>query len=410
MADKNQDWEKQLQRPPADNRPKTDDVTKTKGHKFQNYLLKRELLMGIYEKGYEQPSPIQEEAIPVALARKDILARAKNGTGKTASFLIPALELVRPENNCIQALILVPTRELALQTSQVCKELGKYIKGLEVMATTGGTSLRDDIIRLEQNISIVVATPGRILDLAERGLAKMGKCDYIVMDEADKLLSPEIETLIEKLLPFCSPKRQLLMFSATFPITVKSFRDKHLKDPIAINLMDTLTLKGVTQYYAFVEERQKVHCLYTLFKKLDINQSIIFCNSVSRVQLLAKRITQLEFSCFFIHAKMDQEDRNRVFHDFRNRECRNLVSSDLFTRGIDVPGVNVVINFDFPKNSETYLHRIGRSGRYGHLGLAINLLTYEDRYSLYKIEKELNTEIKPIPKVIDKALYVSPAQ
>jgi len=398
-----------LKKPEDDIRPKTQDVTKTKGHKFQNYLLKRELLMGIYEKGYESPSPIQEEAIPVALARKDILARAKNGTGKTASFLIPALELVRPENNCIQVLILVPTRELALQISQVCKELGKYIKGLEVMATTGGTSLRDDIIRLEQNISIVVATPGRILDLAERGLAKMGKCDYIVMDEADKLLSPEFEQLIEKLLPFCSEKRQILMFSATFPITVKAFKDKHLREPIAVNLMDSLTLKGITQYYAFVEERQKVHCLYTLFKKLDINQSIIFCNSVSRVQLLAKRITQLGFSCFFIHAKMDQEDRNRVFHDFRNHECRNLVSSDLFTRGIDVPAVNVVINFDFPKNSETYLHRIGRSGRYGHLGLAINLLTYEDRYSLYKIEKELNTEIKPIPKVIDKALYVAGA-
>jgi len=180
-----------------------------------------------------------------------------------------------------------------------------------------------------------------------------------------------------------------------------------MRDPFAVNLMDTLTLKGITQYYAFVEEKQKVHCLYTLFKKLDINQSIIFCNSVSRVQLLAKRITQLGFSCFYIHAKMDQEDRNRVFHDFRNHECRNLVSSDLFTRGIDVPSVNVVINFDFPKNSETYLHRIGRSGRFGHLGLAINLLTYEDRYSLYRIEKELNTEIKPIPKVIDKALYVA---
>jgi len=147
--------------------------------------------------------------------------------------------------------------------------------------------------------------------------------------------------------------------------------------------------------------------LYTLFKKLDITQSIIFCNSVSRVQLLAKRITQLGFSCFYIHAKMPQEHRNRVFHDFRNHACRNLVCSDLFTRGIDIPTVNVVINFDFPKNSETYLHRIGRSGRYGHFGLAINLLTPDDRYNLYCIEKELGTEIKPIPKTIDKKLYVA---
>jgi len=230
------------------------------------------------------------------------------------------------------------------------------------------------------------------------------------MDEADKLLSPEFQELIEKLLGFCASKRQVLLFSATFPITVKAFKDRNLKEPYEINLMDTLTLKGVTQYYAFVEERQKVHCLYTLFKKLDINQSIIFCNSVNRVQLLAKRITQLGFSCFYIHSKMVQTQRNKVFHDFRNHKCRNLVCSDLFTRGIDIPAVNVVINFDFPKNSETYLHRIGRSGRYGHLGLAINLLTYDDRFNLYKIEKELNTEIKPIPKNIDKRLYVADYQ
>eukprot|EP01123_Difflugia_compressa_P001956 TRINITY_DN1250_c0_g1_i1.p1 TRINITY_DN1250_c0_g1~~TRINITY_DN1250_c0_g1_i1.p1 ORF type:complete len:431 (-),score=48.54 TRINITY_DN1250_c0_g1_i1:340-1593(-) len=405
-----EEWKKNLRLPAPDLRPKTEDVTKTKGHEFKDYFLKRELLMGIYEKGFEKPSPIQEEAIPIALAGKDILARAKNGTGKTASYLIPVLERVDPEQRCIQALILVPTRELALQTSQVCKELGKYIRGLEVMVTTGGTSLKDDIVRLDQNISIVVATPGRVLDLAEKNVANLSRCDYIVMDEADKLLSPEFQELIEKLLSFCSPKRQVMLFSATFPITVKAFRDRNLREPYEINLMETLTLKGVTQYYAFVEERQKVHCLNTLFKKLDINQSIIFCNSVNRVQLLAKKITELGFSCFYIHAKMLQAHRIRVFHDFRNQACRNLVCSDLFTRGIDIPSVNVVINFDFPKNSETYLHRIGRSGRYGHLGLAINLLTYEDRFNLYKIEKELNTEIKPIPKQIDKRLYVADFQ
>lgn len=147
-----------------------------------------------------------------------------------------------------------------------------------------------------------------------------------------------------------------------------------------INLMDELTLKGITQFYAFVEEKQKIHCLNTLFSKLDINQSIIFCNSVNRVELLAKRITQLGYSCFYIHAKMEQVDRNRVFHEFRNGATRHLVSSDLFTRGIDIPTVNVVINFDFPKTSETYLHRIGRSGRFGHLGLAVNMITYSDRY------------------------------
>jgi ATP-dependent RNA helicase DDX6/DHH1 len=187
-------------------------------------------------------------------------------------------------------------------------------------------------------------------------------------------LSPEFQPLVEQIITFLPKERQILLFSATFPVTVKDFKDRYLRKPYEINLMDELTLKGVTQYYAFVEERQKVHCLNTLFSKvlkcpmsmlmltsillqLQINQSIIFCNSVNRVELLAKKITELGYSCFYIHAKMQQGHRNRVFHDFRNGACRNLVCSDLFTRGIDIQAVNVVINFDFPKNSETYLHR-----------------------------------------------------
>jgi len=172
--------------------------------------------------------------------------------------------------------------------------------------------------------------------------------------------------------------------------------------------MEELTLRGVTQYYAFVEEKDKLPCLNSLFSKLQINQSIIFCNSTNRVELLAKRITECGYSCFYSHAKMLQAHRNRVFHDFRQGVCRNLVCTDLLTRGIDIQAVNVVINFDFPKNAETYLHRIGRSGRFGHLGLAINLINWDDRFNLYKIEQELGTEIQAIPKEIDKRLYVAP--
>lgn len=179
-----------------------------------------------------------------------------------------------------------------------------------------------------------------------------------------------------------------------------------MNNPHEINLMDELTLRGVTQYYCYVDESQKVHCLNTLFSRLQINQSIIFCNSTNRVELLAKKIVELGYSCFYSHAKMLQHNRNRVFHDFRNGVNRNLVCSDLLTRGIDIQAVNVVINFDFPKNAETYLHRIGRSGRFGHLGLAINLITWNDRLNLYRVEQELGTEIQPIPESIDKKLYV----
>jgi ATP-dependent RNA helicase DDX6/DHH1 len=391
--------------PPKDNRPQTEDVTATKGLDFEDFYLQNELLKGIFEAGFEKPSPIQEEAIPVALTGRDILARAKNGTGKTAAYVIPTLHRVDPKINKVQALILVPTRELALQTSQVCKTLGKYL-GLNIMVSTGGTGLKDDILRLSDKVHIIVGTPGRILDLASKNVADLSTCQTFVMDEADKLLSPEFTPVIEQLLGFHSKDRQVMLFSATFPLIVKSFKDKHMKDPYEINLMDELTLRGITQFYAFVEEKQKVHCLNTLFQKLEINQSIIFCNSTNRVELLAKKITELGYSCFYSHARMMQSARNRVFHDFRNGVCRNLVCSDLLTRGIDIQAVNVVINFDFPKNAETYLHRIGRSGRFGHLGLAINLINWEDRHNLYKIETELGTEIQPIPSNIEKRLYV----
>ncbi|VAH34231.1 unnamed protein product [Triticum turgidum subsp. durum] len=352
-----QDWKAQLKLPPPDTRYQTEDVTATKGNEFEDYFLKRELLMGIYEKGFERPSPIQEESIPIALTGSDILARAKNGTGKTAAFCIPALEKIDQDKNAIQVVILVPTRELALQTSQVCKELGKHLK-IQVMVTTGGTSLKDDIVRLYQPVHLLVGTPGRVLDLTKKGICILKDCSMLIMDEADKLLSPEFQPSVEHLIRYLPSSRQILMFSATFPVTVKAFKDKYLPKPYVINLMDELTLKGITQFYAFVEERQKVHCLNTLFSKLQINQSIIFCNSVNRVELLAKKITELGYSCFYIHAKMLQDHRNRVFHDFRNGACRNLVCTDLFTRGIDIQAVNVVINFDFPKTAETYLHRL----------------------------------------------------
>jgi len=399
-------WKTQLKLPPKDARKKTTDVTDTKGNEFEDFCLKRELLMGIFEKGWEKPSPIQEASIPIALSGRDILARAKNGTGKTGAYSIPLLEQIDASKDVIQGMIVVPTRELALQTSQIAIELSKHL-GIKVMVTTGGTNLKDDIMRIYEKVHLVVATPGRILDLMEKQVANMSKCRMLVLDEADKLLSQDFKGMLDKVISFLPRERQILLYSATFPLTVESFMRKHLKEPYEINLMDELTLKGITQYYAFVQERQKVHCLNTLFSKLQINQSIIFCNSTQRVELLAKKITELGYSCYYIHAKMAQAHRNRVFHDFRAGLCRNLVCSDLFTRGIDIQAVNVVINFDFPKMAETYLHRIGRSGRFGHLGVAINLITYDDRFALHRIEQELGTEIRPIPRDIDKSLYVA---
>lgn len=394
--------------PQKDNRPLTEDVMGRKGVEFEDFGIKKELLMGICDCGYEWPSPIQEEAIPLILKGKDVLARAKNGTGKTASFVIPMLNKIDVSKNCIQGLILTPTRELALQTTQVTKNLSKYMN-VKIMTTTGGTHLRDDILRLQDEVHILVVTPGRILDLVSRGFADISKVCLIAIDEADKMLSNSFQQIIEKIIDSAARNCQVVLFSATFPMSIKHFMDNFLKSPSIINLMDELTLHGVTQYYAYIEESKKVRCLNTLFSKLQINQSIIFCNSTSRVELLARKITEIGYSCYFIHARMPQSHRNTVFHDFSIGKTRHLVCSDLLTRGIDIQAVNVVINFDFPKHSESYLHRIGRSGRFGHLGLAINFVTENDSKNLYKIEQELGIEIKPIPKHIDKSLYVAPS-
>ena len=385
------------------NRIITSDVIGTQGLEWHDFGLHKELTMGIVAKNFTRPSPIQEEVVPRILAGESVIARAKNGTGKTAAFLIPILHALEKPGNAIRALILVPTRELALQTSAVIRELAKYMK-VECMVSTGGTHLRDDIMRLKKTVHIVVATPGRILDLAYKNIAKLDACEYFVLDEADKLLSDEFTKVIEKIMSFLPAKKQILLFSATYPHSVSKFIAK-IPDISKINMMRDLTLKGVTQFYAFLEEREKVACLNVLFSKLKIQQAIIFCNSALRVELLAKKIIQNNFSCYYIHAKMPQHERNKVFHNFRKGQGRCLVSSDLFTRGIDVPTINVVVNFDFPSTAETYLHRVGRSGRFGNLGIAINFVTDTDKENLIRIEKELDTEIQPIPQTIDDSLY-----
>ena len=239
-------------RPPPPSPPSlflSQDVTRTHGYDFEDYSLKRELLIGIFEKGFEKPSPIQEEAMPIILQGRNVLARAKNGTGKTAAFCIPILQVVDTTQRHIQAIVLVPTRELALQTVAVLKELGKHLK-VNVMSLIGGTPLAQDILRLQDRagVHILVGTPERIRAVAKEGFAKLGRTKILALDEADKLLSPEFQIVVEDLLTNFLPKdpskRQILLFSATFPITVVGFRDKWMPQPYEINLMEELTLKG----------------------------------------------------------------------------------------------------------------------------------------------------------------------
>lgn len=299
-------WRTLAKVPPKDSRIKTSDVTATKGTDFEDYITKTELMMGIVEKGFDKPSPIQEECFPVALAGIPIslfwwsimtLARKKpHRKSKERHWQDCCFRNSNPwtfgylqENNTryliwvwraraylshYKALILVPTRELALQVSAVVKELGKYLK-VESMVSTGGTSLREDILRLNSPVHVVVGTPGRILDLATRGIANLSNCDVLALDEADKLLSVDFGPVVENLLKVMPQNLQIMAFSATFPQRVQTFQEKFMPDCRVINLMDELTLKGVTQYYVFLEERQKVHCLNALFSK--VNSSFCDC-------------------------------------------------------------------------------------------------------------------------------------
>jgi ATP-dependent RNA helicase DDX6/DHH1 len=218
-------WKEKLKLPPKDNRPKTTDVTATKGHHFEDYCLKR-------------------ESSPIALTGRDVLARAKNGTGKTGAYAIPIIERIDPNKDAVQAIILVPTRELALQTSAICMELSKHLQ-LRVMVTTGGTSLREDISRLQEIVHIIIATPGRLLDLFNKKLAKVDSCRVIVLDEADKLLSQDFNHLLDDVIHHLPQDRQIMLYSATFPLTVDDFIKKHMRNPYEINLMEELTLKGI---------------------------------------------------------------------------------------------------------------------------------------------------------------------
>lgn len=402
VTQEDEDWRKLI----PEKRFHTADVTDTRKGSFEEYSLKKELLRGIYAKRWEHPSPVQEDSIPMAISGYDILARAKNGVGKTGSYLIPILEKVDTTQNYTQALVLVPTIELASQTFTVCKELGKYIKGLSVLLIRGGTPLRDDIVNLQtQPNHIIIATPGRMADVTQHGNAKLDRLQTVVLDEADKLLSVDFFPVIEEIFRPMPATRQTLLFSATYPSLVKGFCDKYLRNYKVVNVMNELCLRGVTQYYAHVEERKKLFCLNTLFRHLTIFQSMIFCNSVPRVQMLSQKIVELGYSCAYIHARMESAMRTKVLHDFRGKVFRNLVASDLCARGIDVPDVNVVFNFDFPNTSDAYLHRVGRGGRFGGLALAVNLVTEQDRESKARIERELGFKMLPLPKEVDLALY-----
>jgi len=365
---------------------------------FDDMGLREDLLRGIYAYGFEKPSAIQQKGILPLVRGHDSICQAQSGTGKTATFAIGVLQCIDLASRECQALLLAPTRELAQQIQKVVVALGDYMQA-QCHACIGGTNVREDIRRLEQGVHVVVGTPGRVYDMINRGALKPNTIKVFVLDEADEMLSRGFKDQIYDVFRFLSSKVQVCLFSATMPPEVLELTKTFMRDPVRILVKkDELTLEGIKQFYVAVDrEDWKLDTLCDLYETLTITQAIIYVNTRRKVDWLYDRMTQKDFTVSSVHGDMDQKQRDEIMDEFRNGSTRVLITTDLLARGIDVQQVSLVINYDLPTNKENYIHRIGRGGRFGRKGVAINFVTTEDARTLKEIESYYNTHIDEMP-------------
>jgi len=365
---------------------------------FDAMGLSEPLLRGIYAYGFEKLSAIQQRAIKPLMSGSDTIAQAQSGTGKTAAFGIGVLQTVEIEDRRTQALILAPTRELALQIQKVVVALGDYLK-VQCHACVGGTSVREDMSRLEQGVHIVVGTPGRVFDMINRRALFTDSIKLFVLDEADEMLSRGFKDQIYDVFRFMPPKCQVGLFSATMPQEVLEITDKFMREPVQILVKrEELTLEGIKQFYVMVDrEEWKLDTLCDLYETLTITQCIIYVNTRRKVDWLVDKMQQNDFTVSCMHGEMEQKERDIIMREFRSGSSRVLITTDLLARGIDVQQVSLVINYDLPTNHENYIHRIGRSGRFGRKGVAINFLTQDDVRTMREIEQVYNTTVEEMP-------------
>jgi len=361
--------------------------------------IKPELLRGIYAYGFEKPSPIQKQSILPLLNGKDVLAQAQSGTGKTACFTISSLHLVDVDINSTQTIIIAPTRELSYQIKNVVDDIGINIKKLKTQLLVGGTSTDNDIKLLRENTPhIIIGCPGRIQDMLRRKYINYN-IKLLVLDEADEMLSSGFKEQIYNIFQYLSNDIQIALFSATIPSSLYALTDKFMRNPVKIIVKnEQLTLEGIKQYFVNLEDdNMKYDTLKDLFSIISVAQCIIYCNSVKRVNDLYEAMAQDDYPVCQIHSSLDKIDRQANYDMFRRGDKRVLISSNVTARGIDIQQVSTVINFDIPKCCSTYLHRIGRSGRWGRKGTAINFITRRDVKNLKEIESFYDTQISELP-------------
>jgi len=372
---------------------------------FDDMKLKDELLRGIYAYGFEKPSYIQQRGIIPVVKGNDTIAQAQSGTGKTATFSVAALQCVNGGNPDCQVLILAPTRELAQQIYKVLNALGDYMD-VKSHACVGGTAVREDIQVLQKGVQIVVGTPGRVNDMITRNALKLEKLRIFVLDEADEMLSRGFKDQIYDVFQYLPSEVQVCLFSATMPVEILSMTKRFMRNPVRILVKkEQLTLEGIRQFYVAVEKEDwKLDTLCDLYETLTITQAIIYCNTRRKTEWLMEKMTHRDFTVSAMHGEMDMSERQLIMHEFRSGSSRVLITTDLLARGIDVQQVSLVINYDLPNNRESYLHRIGRSGRFGRKGVAINFVTQEDVRALREIEQFYNTQIEEMPMDVSELM------
>ena len=362
------------------------------------------ILRGIYAYGYEKPSPIQRKAIKPIIAGKDIIGQAQSGTGKTATFSIGALSLLNLNDPTTQVLILSPTRELTVQTAKVITSIGCMMPGLKVQTVFGGATVEVSNGFTNKNVPhIMCGCPGRVLDMIRRDQMSCRNLRLVIIDEADEMLSAGFKEQVYGIFQNFNDDIQVALFSATLPENIFTITDRLMRSPVKICVKaEQLTLEGISQFYVAVDDdRQKYATLKHIFAYLSVSQCIIYCNSVKRVADLYEAMREDDFPVCCIHSNMDKPSRDTAISDFRNGKSRVLISSNVTARGIDIQQVSIVINFDIPKDIHTYLHRIGRSGRWGRKGSGINFITRRDSDKLKEIESYYSCEIREMPANLD---------
>ncbi|OQS07627.1 eukaryotic initiation factor 4A-III [Thraustotheca clavata] len=365
---------------------------------FEAMGLKEDLLRGIYAYGFEKPSAIQQRAIKPAVQGRDLIAQSQSGTGKTAVFSISILQSLDCSSNETQALVLSPTRELAEQTQKVLLALGDYMN-VQCHACIGGKSIGEDIRRLDFGVQVVSGTPGRVFDMIRRRNLRTRNIKMLVIDEADEMLNKGFKEQIYDIYRYLPPSTQVLLISATMPAEVLEMTKKFMNEPVKVLVKrDELTLEGIKQFFVAVEKEEwKFDTLCDLYDTLTITQAVIFCNTKRKVDWLATKMREANFTVASMHGDMPQKERDAIMQEFRSGGSRVLITTDIWGRGLDVQQVSLVICYDLPSNRELYIHRIGRSGRFGRKGVAINFVKDEDIRILRDIEQFYSTQIDEMP-------------